>query len=146
MVLRLPEIRLRHIEAEDGKSGPDLLDEIQKTSGAAAGIEKSQPALIASGERFVERRQRLPSGCIRCPIEEHLDLRVVALCGIVRPPAARLEVEILQIVAGPLPPSLLVEHFGRSPALPAPGDVCQIFEEESRAPDERRHPPLMTRH
>jgi hypothetical protein len=44
----------------------------------------------------------LPSHGVRRPIKEHLDLGVIYLGRVVRHPATRLEVEILEIVTGSL--------------------------------------------
>ncbi len=59
----------------------------------------------------MELRQGLPPRGIGCPVEEHLDLRVITICRIVRHPVARLEMEILQIVAGPLSARPLAQNF-----------------------------------
>jgi hypothetical protein len=53
---------------------PHLFHLTEKAPSTAADIEKSQFALIASGEHFSQLRQGLTS-----PIEEHLDLSVVPL-------------------------------------------------------------------
>ena len=62
-----------------GKPGPGLLDEIEKAPRAAANVEKHQPALVAPGEDVMERRQRLTPRGVRGAVEEHFDLRIVAL-------------------------------------------------------------------
>ena len=90
-------------------------------------------AMIPSGEDFVELRQSLPARRIGSPVEEYLDLRVVTTRRIVRHPATRLEMEILQIVAGPLPPRSFGQHFSvRVPVAP-PMDFGEILEKKSRA-------------
>ena len=50
MTLGFPDIGLGQIEADGGKPGPGLLDEIEKMPRAAANVEKTQPALVAPGE------------------------------------------------------------------------------------------------
>ena len=79
MTLGLPDIGLGQIEADDGKPGPGLLDEIKKAPSAAANVEKHQPALVASGEDLAERQQRLTPRGVRGAVEKHFDLRIVAL-------------------------------------------------------------------
>ena len=118
---------------EDLESRPGLLGEIEKSSGATAGIKECQFALIASGECFVQRRQRLPSHGVGCAIEQHLDLRVIALSGIVRHPAAGLEVEILQIIARALAARFFAQHVVVGAALATAMHCREIFEEKSRA-------------
>ncbi len=44
-----------------------------------ANVEKTQPALVAPGEDLPERRQRLTPRGVRGAVEEHFDLRIVAL-------------------------------------------------------------------
>ena len=89
--------------------------------------------MVASGEDLTERRQRLTPRDVRGAVEEHFDLRIVPLGSFVCHPAARLEMEILQIVAGPLPARLLGQHFAVVAAFPAAVDGGKIFEEEPRA-------------
>jgi hypothetical protein len=74
VTLGVPDVRLRQIEAQRGKPRPDLLDEIEKAPCAAANVEKSQFALIASGNNFVQLRKGLPSRGIGRSVEQHLDL------------------------------------------------------------------------
>jgi hypothetical protein len=80
----------------------------------------------------MQRRERLPSRGICCPVEQHLDLCVVALRRVFGHPAAGLEVEILQIIARPLVASFGVQHFAYSSTLAATVDLGQILEEKSR--------------
>ena len=78
-------------------------------------------------------RQGLPPRGIGCPVKENLDLRVISLRRIVHHPAARLEMEVLQIVAGPLPARPLAQNFAVRAALAAPMDFGEILEEKPRA-------------
>ena len=84
----VPDVSIGHIEPGDFKARPSLLDEIEKAPGATADIEESQLALIASGKYLMELRQRLAPHRIGCSVEQDLDLRVVALSGVIRQPAA----------------------------------------------------------
>ena len=127
------DIRLRHIEPEGRKPRPSLFDKIEKAPCPAADVEQSQLALISSGKNFMELRQGLPARGVGCPVEEHLDLRVISPRRIVRHPAARLEMEILQIVAGPLPARPLAQDFVVRAALAAPMDLGKILEKKPRA-------------
>ena len=136
MPLRMPDIGFRHVEAVDTQSRPGLFHEVEKPPGAAADIEKLELALIASGKGFEQRRQRLPPYRIGRAVEQHLDLRVVALCRILRHPAARLEMEILQIIVRPLAARFVVEDFVMRAALAALMDVGKIREEQPRAAHE----------
>src|ERR1700716_2167000 len=133
MPLGLPDIGLGQIEAERGQPGPALFDEIEKAARPAANVEKTQPALVAPGEDLVERRPRLTPRGVRGAVEEHFDLRLVSPGSLVRHPAARLEMEILERVAGPLPARLLGQYFAVVAALPAAVDGGKILEEEPRA-------------
>jgi hypothetical protein len=65
------------------------------------------PDFYVVPKAFVATHQKVPARRIGGPVEENLDLRVISARRIVRHPAARLEMEILQIVAGPLPPRSL---------------------------------------
>jgi hypothetical protein len=68
--------------------------------------------------------------------EWHWRLRVIAPGGLLRHPAARLEVKILQVIIGPLSLGRLVEHFAiiaaRAPAM----HLSKIGEEQARAVDQ----------
>jgi hypothetical protein len=130
MTLGIFDIWHRHIEPEGRKPRPGLLGKIKKTPCPAADIEKPQFALVSSGKNLVELRQGLPARCIGSPVEEHLDLRVTSTRRIVRHPAACLEMEILQIVAGPLPAPPLSQDFVVRAALAAPMDFGEILEKK----------------
>ena len=95
MTLGISDIWLRHIEPEDRQPRPRLFEKIKETPRPAADVEKSQLALVPSGENFMKLRQSLSSCRIGSPVEEDLNLSVIATCRIVRHPAARLEMEIL---------------------------------------------------
>ena len=88
MPLGLLHIGLGKIEAERGQPGPALFDEIEKAARPAANVEKTQPALVAPGEDLPERRQRLTPRGVRGAVEEHFDLRIVALgySSVIQPP------------------------------------------------------------
>ena len=93
------------------------MNEFEKASGAAADVDDLQAALIAPGENLVERHQRLPACRIGRSVEQHLDLRVITLRRGVGQPAARLEVEILQVVVGPLAARVRGQHLADLAAL-----------------------------
>src|ERR1700687_60302 len=99
MTLGMSNVSIGHIEPDNLKSRPGLLDEVDESSGATADIKKLQLPLITSGNCFMELWQGLAPHRIGCSIEEDFNLRVISLGGIIRHPAARLEVEILQIGA-----------------------------------------------
>src|ERR1700681_2813160 len=111
MTFRLGDVSLGHVDAQRSEARPSLLEKIKRASGTAADVEKLEPALIAPGENLMQRRQSLAAGGIRGSMQEHLDLRVVAPRRIPRHPAARLEVEILQIVARPLAAGFLAQNL-----------------------------------
>jgi hypothetical protein len=136
-------VRLRQVEARRGKPRPHLLDEIEKAPGAAADLEMSQFALIAAGKHFVQLRKRLPSRGIDRPVEQYLNLRIIPSRSLLRHPATRLEMEILQIVAGPLPDGVLAQNFAVPTALAAPIDLGQILEEEPGAVEQRQQRSVM---
>jgi len=71
-------IWLRHIEPEGREPRPNLFERIEKPSCPAADVEKSQFALVPSGEDFMELRQGLPARRIGSSVEEHLNLRVIS--------------------------------------------------------------------
>ena len=68
--------------------------------------------------------------------KKHLDLGVVSLSGIVCHPAARLEVEILEVVARSFSARLLVQHFVIRAAFAASMDLGEILEEQPGAINE----------
>src|SRR5712692_8249269 len=126
---RLGDVSLRHIDSESREARPSLLETVEKTSGAAADVEQLEEALIAPGEKLVQRRQRLSSGRIGRPIEQHLDLGIVSLRRILRHPAARLEVKIPKIVVRPLATRVLGQHLPVVAVLAAAVDFRQVLEE-----------------
>ena len=69
-------------------------------------------------------------------VQKYLDLGVVSFSRIVGHPAARLKMEILQIVGGPLSTRFRAQDFAVCPALAASMDVWKILEEEPRAMDQ----------
>jgi len=71
-------------------------------------------------------------------LEQHLDLDVVALGGLARHPAARLEVKILQIVVGPFALRFRASHLVRAPAPAALMYGGQVLKEQARALNQRR--------
>ncbi len=145
MTLGLGHVGLRHVDPQRRQARPGLLDEVEKAPGAAAEIDEPQAALIAAGEHLVQRRQRLPPDRIGGALEQHLDLGVVALGRLVRHPAARLEVEILQIVVGPLAAGLRAQHFPPLALLAAAVDLRQVLEEQPRAREQARQRAVVIR-
>ena len=123
---RVPDIRVGEIEPEHRQPRPALLDAIEEAAGAAGDIDQPQPALVAPGKGFRQRRQRLPPHRVRRSLEQHLDLGVVAVGGVVGQPAARLEMEILQVVVGAAAARLGIEDFVSGVALAARVDVRQV--------------------
>ena len=105
------------------------------------GRQKAQ----APGESLRKRRQRLPPHGVGRSLEQHLDLRVVAVGKFLGQPAARLEMEILQVVIRASPTRLCVLHLARRVALAALGDFGQVAEEEPRAVEQRNKRAVMVR-
>src|SRR6202040_1279335 len=99
MTFRLCDVGLGHVEAQRWEARPSLLEAIESASGTAADVEQPEAALIAPGENLMQRRQCLSPGGIRGAMQQPLDLGVIAQRRITRHPAARLEVEVLQIVS-----------------------------------------------
>jgi len=56
MTFRLCEVSFGHVDTKAWESRPSLFDEVERASGTAANIEKSDAALIAPGEDLMERR------------------------------------------------------------------------------------------
>ena len=137
------DISVGHIEPDDGKARPGLLDKVEKPSGATADIQKPQLALIASGKEVMELRQGLPPHRIGGAVEQDLDLGVIALSRLIRQPAAGLIVEILQIVARPGAARVFIENLAVGPPVAAAMDCRQIREEQSRTIDERQQLSIM---
>src|SRR5690242_13236354 len=126
----MSDISIGHVEPEGVKARPGLLHEIEKSSGAAPDVEEPQLALIATGKKFVELRQRLASHRIGRSVEQHFNLGVISLGGIIRHPAARLKVEILKIVAWPLGARVGVENFAICAGLATAMDLGKIRKEQ----------------
>src|SRR6266849_4387079 len=143
MPLCLLEVSLGQIDSDGGQAGPSLLEKVEKASGATANVEKSQVALIAPGEKLMKRRQHLSPGCIRCSLKKDFDLRIVSLCRLLRHPAARLKVEILEIIIGPLALCLRTQDFTILTDLAATMDFRQILEKEARAVQQDRQCAVM---
>ena len=143
VTLGVSDIRLRHIEPEGGKTRPGLFEKIEEAPCPTADVEKSQFALVPSGENFMELRRGLPARRIGSPVEEHLDLRVISTRRIVRHPATRLEMEIPQIVAWPLSARLLGQDFVVCTALATPMDFGEILEKKPRAVEESQQRSVM---
>src|ERR1700676_1390107 len=138
MTSRLCDASLGHVDAQRGEARPGLLETIESESGTAADVEQPEAALIAPGENLMQRRQCLSPGSIRGSMQQHLDLGVIAQRRITRHPAARLEVEVLQIVSRPLAEGLLAQDLPMLAAFTAAMNFGQIREEEARPVDERR--------
>src|SRR5262249_34404179 len=90
--------RLGHVNPKDRKLRPDLFDRINKSSRTAADIDNLQLALIPPGKNLMKLRQSLPPDCICRAVEKNLDLRVIQLGRFLCKPAARLIVEVLQVI------------------------------------------------
>jgi hypothetical protein len=131
------------IEPDHGKPRPRLLDEIEKPAGAAGDVEQSQSALIAPGEDLMQRRQRLAAHRIGTALEQHLDLRVVAIGRILREPAAGLIVEVLQVVVRALARGRFGHHLAIALALAPAMDLRQVREEQPRAAQPREQRAVM---
>ena len=107
-----------------------MFEKIEKPAGTAADVDHPQAALIAPGEKLVQRRQRLPPDRVGRPVEQDLDLGVVTPGRILRQPAARLEMEILQIITGSLAAHVLAQHLSVLAALAAAVHLRQIGKEQ----------------
>src|SRR5258708_32955826 len=107
----LCDISLGHVDTEGGEPGPSLFEKIESTSGTAAHVEKPEAALVTTGKYLVERSQRLSSSRIGRSVKKHFDLDFVTLRRIMVHPAARLEMEILHIVARPFAACFLAQHL-----------------------------------
>ena len=129
----MSDIRFRHIKPEGRKPRLGLFEKIEKAPCPAADVEKSQSALVPSGKNFMELRQGLPACRIGSSIEEHLNLGVVPLRRFIRHPAARLEVEILEIITWSLPERVFVQDLTVTTAPSAPIDFRKILKKETRA-------------
>src|SRR5215469_12688131 len=123
MMLCMLEVSFRHVQSDGLKARPGLLNEIEESPGAATNIKKPPFALIATSKSFMELRQCLASNGVGRTIQKHLDLGVVSLSRIIGHPAARLKMEILQIVGGPLCTRFRAQDFVVCPALAASMDV-----------------------
>ncbi len=132
------DVSLRHVDADHRQPRPRLLEKVEKTTGAAADVDKPEATLIASGKNLVKRRQRLSSRRVGRALEQNLHLRVVTLRGLLGHPAAGLEVKILQVVTGPLAAGLIGQHLpilaGLTPAM----DFREVLEEKPRAVEQDR--------
>jgi len=115
-----------------------LFDLIEEAPGTAADVEKSKLALIASGEHSSQLRQCLTTNGIGSPIEEHLDLGVVPFRRLIRHPAARLEMEVLEIIVWSLPDSVFVQDLTVTPTLSAAMDFWKILKKEPGALQQRQ--------
>src|SRR3954463_7257601 len=133
MALRMPDVGLRQVEAESRQSRPSLLDGIKEAAGATADVNNPQFALISSGKNFRERRQALPSHGVGHALEEHLDLRVVAIGGFFGQPAAGLEVEILQVVVRTQAARFCIQNLVCTCPPPPRVDLGKIADESPRA-------------
>jgi len=91
----------------------------------------------------MERRQRLAAHRVGAPLEQHLDLGVVAVRRILGQPATGLVVEVLQVVFRPLSRCRFGQHFAVGIALASSMDRRQILEEQARAPEARQQCPVM---
>jgi len=125
------EVRLGHINPENRKLRPDLFERIDKPSCAAADIDNLQLALVPSGKYLMKLRQRLPPDRICRTVKKNFDLRVVQLGRFLRQPAARLIMEILQIITRSFPARGLVQNFVLRAALATPMNTRKIVEENS---------------
>ncbi len=99
--------------------------------------------LITAGENLGKRRQHLAARRIGGAMQQHLDLSVVAAGGIACHPAAGLEMEVLEIIGGPLAAHGLAQHLTRIAILATAVNVGQILEEQARAGEEPRQRAVM---
>jgi hypothetical protein len=129
----LCDISLRHVDAERGEPGPSLFEKVEEASSPAVNVKKPEAARIASRENLVKWPQRLSPNSISRSIKKHFDLGIVTLRRFLRHPAARLEMKILKIVAGPFAACRLVQHFLVMAILAAAVDARQILEEQAQA-------------
>src|SRR5207248_868615 len=81
MAPRLRDIAVRHVETDNREARPSLLDEVDQAPGATADIEELELSLVAAGEDFMQRDERLATDRIGRAVEQHLNLGVVALRG-----------------------------------------------------------------
>jgi hypothetical protein len=70
-------------------------------------------------------------------------LGVVALSGLVRQPAARLKVKILQIVARPRAARIFIENLAMSLHFATSMDLREVLEKQSRATNQREQRTVM---
>ena len=110
-----------------------MLKKVEGASGTAANVKKPEAALIASGENLVKWPQRLPPNSISRSVKKHFDLGIVTLRRFLRHPAARLEMKILKIVAGPFATCLIAQHFLVMAILTTAVDVGQILKKQARS-------------
>src|SRR5258708_14146248 len=129
----LCDISLGNVDPGGGEPGPRLFEKIENTSGTAAHVDKPEAALVTTGKYLVERSQRLSSSSIGRSVKKHFDLHVVALRRFMRHPAARLEMKILQIVAGPFAACFLAQHLKVLAVFTTAVDAGQILEEHARS-------------
>src|SRR5215470_6803129 len=129
----LHDVRFGHVDADGGEPGPSLFEEVEEASSTASDIKKREAPLITSGEHLMKWPQRLSPNSISRSVQKHFDLSIVTLRGFVRHPAARLEMKILKIVAGPLAPCLLACSLQVMAILATAVDVGQILEEQTRS-------------
>src|SRR5262245_59573214 len=133
---RLRDIVVRQVETNDGKARPGLLDKVDQAPGATADVKKLELPLIASRKGLVQRNERLATDHIGRAVEQHLDLDVVALRGVVGEPAAGLEMEVLQIVCRSFAARFIGEYLALLAAFAAAMDIGQILEEKPRTTQE----------
>ncbi len=138
-------IGFRQVEAAGRKARPGLLEKVEKASGTATGVEHLEAALVAAGEHLVQRHQRLSPYRIGRTVEQHLDLGVVAPRRFRRHPAARLEVEVLQVVARPPAERVPAHDLPGMTELAPTMDLGKIREEQAGAPDKLQRRAVMIR-
>src|SRR5262249_39821370 len=107
-------------------------DEIDEAPGATADVKEFELPLVAPGEDLVQWNERLATDRVGRAVEQHLDLDVVALRGVLGQPAARLEMKVLQIIGGPPAADIVGEHRAHLTRLAAAMNIGEIVEEQPR--------------
>jgi hypothetical protein len=125
------------------EAAANLLNRPNKSPRTAADIKQPQFTLIPASKDFAELRQNLPADRVRCAVKEYFDLGIISLGGILRHPAARLEMKILQIIARSFSARFLSQDLRFSVTLPASVNIGEVLEEKPRPVKERRQRPIM---
>src|SRR6516165_4991989 len=127
----MSDVRLGHVNPEYRKFWPDLFERVDKSSCPTPDIDNLQLALVLAGKDLMKLWQRLPPNRICRAVKKNLDLRVIQFGGLLRHPATRLIVEVLEVVARAPPRGNFVSNFAIGASLAASMDVGKIVEENS---------------